>query len=85
MKQSFKGQNVDWNEISDKVRQDGVIVFDTNVLLNLYRYNDKARDELIGLMKSYKSRLWMPYQVRLEFLDNCEAVKTWIHKGYKDW
>lgn len=84
MKKLLKEQKKDWNAISDKVWQDGVIVFDTNVLLNLYRYNEEARDELIGLMKSYKDRLWMPYQVGLEFLDNCEAVKIWLHKGYKD-
>ncbi len=84
MKKLFKEHKKDWNVISDKVWQDGVIVFDTNVLLNLYRYNEEARDELIGLMKSYRSRLWMPYQVGLEFLDNCEAVKNWLHKGYKD-
>ena len=84
MKKLLKEQKKDWNAISDKVWQDGVIVFDTNVLLNLYRYNEEARDELIGLMKSYKSRLWMPYQVGLEFLDNCEVVKNWLHKGYKD-
>lgn len=84
MKKLVKDQNKDRRAISEKVWQDGVIVFDTNVLLNLYRYNEEARDELLELMKSFQKRLWMPYQVGLEFLDNCEAVKTWLHKGYKD-
>lgn len=84
MKRIIKEQNIDWNAISDKVWQDGVIIFDTNVLLNLYRYNEEARNELIDLMKSYESRLWMPYQVGLEFLANCESVKKWLHRGFEE-
>lgn len=84
MKRIIKEQNIDWNAISDKVWQDGVIIFDTNVLLNLYRYNEEARNELINLMKSYESRLWMPYQVGLEFLANCESVKKWLHRGFEE-
>lgn len=84
MKKIIKKQNVDWRAISEKVWQDGVIVFDTNVLLNLYRYNEEARDELLELMKSFQKRLWMPYQVGLEFLANRESVIHWLHKGYKD-
>ena len=84
MKKLLKEQNTDWSVISEKVWQNGVIVFDTNVLLNLYRYNEETRNELLKLMKSYQNRLWMPYQVALEFLANCEAVKTWLHKGFKD-
>lgn len=84
MKKFLKEQNTDRSFISEKVWQNGVIVFDTNVLLNLYRYNEETRNELLKLMKSYQNRLWMPYQVALEFLANCEAVKTWLHKGYKE-
>lgn len=84
MKKLLKEQNTDWSVVSEKVWQNGVIVFDTNVLLNLYRYNEETRNELLKLMKSYQNRLWMPYQVALEFLANCEAVKTWLHKGFKE-
>ena len=84
MKKIIKKQDVDWRAISEKVWQDGVIVFDTNVLLNRYRYNEEARDELLALMKSFQKRLWMPYQVGLEFLANRESVIHWLHKGYKD-
>lgn len=84
MKTIIKKQDVDTKAILEKVWQDGVIVFDTNVLLNLYRYNEEARDELLELMKSFQKRLWMPYQVGLEFLANRESVINWLHKGYKD-
>lgn len=84
MKKLVEKQSRDWNAISEKVWQDGIIVFDTNVLLNLYRYNEEARDELLELMKSFQKRLWMPYQVGVEFLANREAVIRWLHKGFKD-
>lgn len=84
MKNLVKEQNKDWGTMLEKVWQEGVIVFDTNVLLNLYRYNEAARDELLVLMKSFQKRLWMPYQVGLEFLANRETVINWLHKGYKD-
>jgi len=84
MRRFIKEQNYEEAAIFEKVWQNGVIVFDTNVLLNLYRYNKEARNELIKLMKSYQSRLWIPYQIGLEFMANCETVKAWIHKGFKD-
>ena len=84
MRRFVKEQNKDEAAILEKVWQNGVIVFDTNVLLNLYRYNKEARNELIKLMKSYQDRLWMPYQIGLEFMANCESVKAWIHKGFTD-
>ena len=84
MRRFIKDQNTEETAIFEKVWQNGVIVFDTNVLLNLYKYNKEARNELIKLMKSYQSRLWMPYQIGLEFMANCESVKAWVHNGFKD-
>ena len=84
MKHIFKEQLEGREDVSTNVWQDCVIVFDTNVLLNLYRYNQGARDELIGMMKSYQDKLWIPYQVGLEFLLNRESVIAWLHKGFDD-
>lgn len=84
MKKLFKERNQDQEKILEKVWQNGIIVFDTNVLLNLYRYNEEARDELLKLMKSFQKRLWMPYQVGLEFLANRVTVINWLHKGYEE-
>ena len=50
-----------------EIWENSLIVFDTNVLLNLYRYNEDARTEFIYVIKFYKERLWIPYQVGLEF------------------
>jgi hypothetical protein len=45
----------------------GFVVPDTNVLLNFYRYQMGARDELFGALEKLENRLWIPYQVGLEF------------------
>lgn len=46
----------------------GMIVLDTNVLLDLYRYTPEAREEVLEALKQVAGRLWMPYQVGLEFV-----------------
>ena len=44
-----------------------IFVFDANVLLNLYQYSQKTRDELIGVIKLISERLWIPHQAALEY------------------
>jgi len=47
-----------------------VFSFDTCVLLNLYRYSKNTSDELIKLLHSVSDRIWIPYQVGLEYHRN---------------
>jgi hypothetical protein len=44
-----------------------IFAFDTNVLLNVYRYADATREDLFRVMKALNERLWIPHQVALEF------------------
>lgn len=53
-----------------------LVVFDTNVLLNLYRYNDETRASIIDVMKALRERLWLPHQVLEEFWRNRERALT---------
>ena len=48
----------------------GLFVFDTNVLLNLYRYRATTRDELIQVLGKLAGRIWIPHHVALEFQRN---------------
>lgn len=48
----------------------GLIVLDANVILNLYRIPNAARDEVLTVLESVKNRLWIPHQVALEFQRN---------------
>ncbi len=50
---------------------EGVFVFDTNMLLNTYRYTQKTKDryfEILSLLKK-RNQLWIPYQAAYEFHD----------------
>lgn len=51
-----------------------IIVIDTNVILNFYRYSDETRKELWKILEDLKQRLWMPYQVAYEYFKNRENV-----------
>ncbi|HBL8823278.1 TPA: DUF4935 domain-containing protein, partial [Enterobacter hormaechei] len=44
-----------------------IFVFDTNVLLNFYSYEEETRNELFDLLNVIKDRLWLPHQVALEY------------------
>lgn len=59
-------------------------VFDTNVLLNLYRYSDNTRKSLLAALNKLQDRLWMPNHVAQEFMKNRKnAIWVAIHQ-YED-
>jgi hypothetical protein len=45
----------------------GLVTPDTNVLLNLYRFQAEAREDLFRALEGVRDRIWIPYQVGLEF------------------
>lgn len=52
------------------LRREGLIVFDANVLLNLYRYRLSTREKLFKEIEKNNDRVWIPYHVGLEFHRN---------------
>jgi hypothetical protein len=44
-----------------------IFCFDTNVLLNLYRYKPESRDNLLEVLQALKDRVWLPHQVAREY------------------
>ncbi|ONH58414.1 hypothetical protein CcI49_22245 [Frankia sp. CcI49] len=52
----------------------GLVVPDTNVLLNLYRYSSEARDSLLSVLRNLGSSLWVPHQVVSEFWSVRDSV-----------
>jgi hypothetical protein len=52
----------------------GLVAIDTNVLLNLYRYNPQTRVDLFSILRALEHRLWIPHQVISEFWENRESV-----------
>lgn len=51
----------------DKLWKNGLIVFDTNVLLSLYRRPIDVRDDILNVLKGLKERIWLPQQVGFEY------------------
>jgi hypothetical protein len=52
----------------------GLITPDANVLLNLYRYTEQARADLLAALGALGDRLWVPHQVLAEFWRNRETT-----------
>jgi hypothetical protein len=54
-------------------------VFDTNVLLSMYTLSEDDRKQLVDFLVSLGDRIWIPYQVALEF--NYQQCDT-FQQGY---
>ncbi len=76
MRDLFPGFNNRTDEELSECWQEGIFVFDTNMLLNVYRYTQKTREryfEVLDLLKE-RNQLWIPYQVAYEYQDNRTEV-----------
>jgi hypothetical protein len=49
--------------------REALVVLDANVLLDLYRYIPKTREELLNALARVGDRLWVPHQAAKEFHD----------------
>lgn len=57
--------------------ENAVFVFDTNVLLSLYRYKLTTRETLLDAFNTYKEKIWIPYNVAHEYaIKRCEIIFT---------
>ncbi|MGG3131327.1 PIN-like domain-containing protein [Bacillus pumilus] len=72
MREKFREFYFDKND--EKIWQESIIILDTNVLLNLYRYTKETSDQILELLNKYKENLWMPHQVGLEYHYNRKLV-----------
>ena len=64
------------NEEFNTILTDGLISFDTNVLLNLYRYSKETSEETLSLYESINKRLVFSYYVAEEFSKNRKKVEA---------
>lgn len=69
------------NREKQELWEKAVFVFDTNVLLNLYRYSAKTRNSLLAAFDSFKDRVWIPYQVAYEYMNKrCEVIYETVQR-----
>lgn len=69
MKSLFKGfYNPNEELLRDIWNSDrSIFIFDTNLLLNIYQYEEKTKNEFLELLNRLKDRVWIPHQVALEY------------------
>jgi predicted nucleic acid-binding protein len=66
----FRGYRIPDEAEMERALRDALVVVDANVLLNLYRYHDTTRDDLLDLLDRIGDRLFVPHQVLREFWRN---------------
>ncbi len=64
--------------------ENGIIVFDANYLLNIYRYSSSTREELLKIIENFREKIWISYQATFEFLQNRLDVIDQQIKSYED-
>lgn len=71
MKNMFKQYNYFYTSEQYKdIWENALFVFDTNALLNLYRYQEETKDEFLKVLETIADRIWIPHHVALEFQRN---------------
>ena len=69
----------------DKLWNEATFVFDANVLLDLYRSSPKSRKEMLDILESLDSRLWIPHQFLYEYHRNKLTIYDDIESNYEEW
>lgn len=84
MKDFFPGYSRKSEAEIKNIWQNGIIMFDTNVLLNLYRYSKSTRETIVSLIGKFKDQIWLPHQAALEYNKNRYEVIADQEKTYKE-
>lgn len=63
---------------------DTIFVFDTNVFLNLYGYEEQTRTDFFNTVLKLKEKIWIPYHVGLEYHRNRLKVIKREKKVFRD-
>lgn len=82
MEKTFKEYNSLTQPEIDELWNKAIFIFDTNVLLNFYRYSDETAQKFIETIEKLNERVWLPYQVGLEFNKNRLSVISDQKKSY---
>lgn len=86
MKKIFKEYHQFTEQEFQQLWKDCLFVFDTNTLLNMYRYSRATVEAYFDVLKELKNKnqLWIPYQVGYEFYENRINVISEYEKSYDE-
>lgn len=84
MREIFKEYHQFTEKEFKRLWRDCVFVFDTNTLLNMYRYSRATVDAYFDVLNELKKKkqIWIPYQVGYEFYENRIDVISEHEKSY---
>lgn len=82
MRDRFSEYYTPSNDEFTKLWEKCLFVPDANILLHLFRYGRKTTDEVLGTLEGLKQRVWIPYQVGLEFQRNWRGVDQTSRDAY---
>ena len=84
MRKTFPGYYRPTEDEFSELWNNCLFVLDANVLLNLYRYSQETREELLGILDEISDRLWVPHQSALEYHQNRLDVIGQQASAYSD-
>src|ERR1700740_766159 len=84
MKKEFIGYYTPTEREINDAWKNGTFAFDTNSLLNLYRYSESTRKDFLSSLKTLKEKLFLPHQTALEFHSNRLGVIDGIEYAYSN-
>lgn len=82
MDKKFIGYRKKTKDEINELWKNALFTFDTNVLLNLYRYSETTRSDIYGIVENLNNRIFLTYQVAYEFNKNrFEVINEIIKKN----
>ncbi|MCY9589706.1 hypothetical protein PC41400_15910 [Paenibacillus chitinolyticus] len=84
MKDTFSGFYHPSDEEFKKLWSECVFIFDTNSLLNIYRYPKDARELLLKILKNLSDRIWIPHQIAYEYHRNIHGEFINQNNAYQE-
>lgn len=84
LREKFKGYYRPTEDEENNMWASAHIVMDTNVVLDLYKYHEKTTKLYLDSLEKFGDRIWLPYQVALEFHKNRPRVRSESTKAHKD-
>jgi hypothetical protein len=84
MRKTFESYYPPTDEFFDQLWENALVVLDTNVLLDMYRYSENTRKDFLSLFSRLADRLWLPHQVAFEFSRNRpDVIATQVQMYHK--
>ncbi|MBP7280084.1 MAG: DUF4935 domain-containing protein [Leptospiraceae bacterium] len=86
MKNTFKEYHQFTEEEFAEMWKNCIFVFDTNTLLDFYRYSRETVAKYFQVLQTLKNnnQIWIPYQVGFEFYENRLGVISEYESSYKE-